>query len=139
MPKSARIITFAIAAIAGVFLLISGFHGSVETYDVTLGLLSRLIQNQQILQIASIVATVLIGISLAGGLAVIGGGSLILLGRVGTGKFVIDLGLGVGLLWLVIIAVTFVSAHQVAAAFAEYSTVGWTGIILAIVARIMAK
>jgi hypothetical protein len=139
MPKSARIITFAIAAIAGVFLLISGFHGPVETYDVTLGLLSRLIQNQQILQIASIVATVLIGISLAGGLAVIGGGSLILLGRVGTGKFVIDLGLGVGLLWLVIIAVTFVSAHQVAAAFAEYSTVGWTGIILAIVARIMAK
>lgn len=139
MPKSVRMITFAIAAIAGVFLLISGFHGPIETYEVTLGLLSQLIQNQQILQIASIVATVLIGISLAGGLAVIGGGALILLGRVGTGKFVIDLGLGVGLLWLVIIAVTFVSTCQVGVAIAEYSTVGWVGIILAIAARIMAK
>jgi hypothetical protein len=101
--------------------------------------LSQLIQNQQILQIVNIVTTVLIGISLAGGLAVIGGGVLILLGRVGTGKFVIDLGLGVGLLWLIIVVATFVSAHQVAAAFAEYSTVGWAGIILAVAARIMAK
>jgi hypothetical protein len=139
MQKSMRMITFAIATIAGILLLVSGVHGPTETYEVIKDLLPQFIQNQQIIQIANVILTILIGIALAGGLAVIGGGVLILLGRVGTGKFVIDLGLGVGLIWLIIIAITFITAQQVSATIAEYSSLGWAGIILAITARIIAK
>jgi hypothetical protein len=139
MQKSIRMITFAIATIAGILLLVSGVHGPTETYEVIKDLLPQFIQNQQIIQIANVILTILIGIALAGGLAVIGGGVLILLGRVGTGKFVIDLGLGVGLIWLIIIAITFITAQQVSATIAEYSSLGWAGIILAITARIIAK
>jgi hypothetical protein len=139
MPKSIRVITFVVAAIAGVFLLVSGIHGPTDTYETIIDLLPQFIQDQQILQIASVVATILISISLAGGAAVIGGGVLILMGRVGTGRFVISLGLGVGLPWLLMLAIVFITTQQVAAVIAEYSTVGWAGIILAIVARTIAK
>jgi hypothetical protein len=139
MPKSIRVITFVVAAIAGVFLLVSGIHGPTDTYETIIDLLPQFIQDQQILQIASVIATILISISLAGGAAVIGGGVLILIGRVGTGRFVISLGLGVGLPWLLMLAIVFITTQQVAAVIAEYSTVGWAGIILAIVARTIAK
>ena len=139
MPKIIRVITFVVALIAGVFLLFSGIHGPTETYQTIIDLLTQFIENQQILQIANAVATILISISLAGGLAVIGGGVLILLGRVGTGRFIISLGLGVGLPWLLILAITFITTQQAATVIAEYSTIGWAGIILAIVARTIAK
>ncbi len=139
MPKSIRVIAFVVATIAGVFLLVSGIHGPTETYEIIIDLLPQFIQDQQILQIANVVATILITISLAGGLAVIGGGVLILMGRVGTGRFVISLGLGVGLPWLLMLAITLVTTQQVAAVIAEYSTIGWAGIILAMIARMIAK
>ena len=139
MPKSIRVITFVVAAIAGVFLLVSGIHGPTDTYETIIDLLPQFIQDQQVLQIASVVAAILISISLAGGAAVIGGGVLILMGRVGTGRFVISLGLGVGLPWLLMLAIVFITTQQVAAVIAEYSTVGWAGIVLAIVARTIAR
>ena len=139
MPKTIRIVAFALATIAGIFLLISGIHGPTETYQTIIDLLPQFIQNQQILQIVNTVATILITISLAGGIAVIAGGILILLSRVGTGKFVISLGIGVGLPWLIMMAITLITTHQVAAVIAEYSTLGWAGIILAIAARTIAK
>jgi hypothetical protein len=139
MPKTIRLVTFGVATIAGAFLLISGIHGPTETYETIIHLLPQVIQNQQILQIANALATILITISLAGGLAVIAGGVLILVSRVGTGKFVISLGIGVGLPWLIMLAITFITTQQVAAVIAEYSTIGWAGIILAIAARTIAK
>jgi hypothetical protein len=139
MPKPTRIVAFALAIVAGIFLLISGIHGPTETYQTIIDLLPQFIQNQQILQIVDTVATILITISLAGGLAVIAGGVLILLSRVGTGKLVISLGIGVGLPWLIMLAITFITTQQVAAVIAEYSTMGWAGIILAIAARTIAK
>jgi hypothetical protein len=139
MPTTTRLITLVVATIAGVFLLVSGIHGPTETYTTIVDLLPQFIQNQQILQIANAVATILITISMAGGLAVIAGGALILMGRVGTGKFVISLGVGVGLPWLIMLAITLVATQQVAAVIAEYSTMGWAGIILAITARAIAK
>lgn len=139
MPKNIRWVTFAMATIAGVFLFISGIHGPTETYEIIIDLLPQFVQDPQILQVANVIATVLITVSLAGGLAVIGGGVLILIGRVGTGKFLISLGLGVGLFWLVMLAVTFIITQQVGTVIAEYSTLGWAGILLAIAARTIAK
>ena len=139
MPKNIRWVTLAMATIAGVFLFISGIHGPTKAYETIIDLLPQFVQDPQILQIANVIATIFIAISLAGGLAVIGGGVLILIGRVGTGKFVISLGSGVGLFWLVMLAVTFITTQQVATLIAEYSTFGWAGMILALVARAIAK
>jgi hypothetical protein len=139
MPNSRRSVAFILAVIAGVLLLASGIHGPTGTYQLIIDQLPQFIQNPQILQIANTVALILITISLAGGLAVIAGGILVLLNRVSMGKWVISLGAGVGILWLIMLVVTLITTQQVAAVVAEYSTLGWAGVILAFVARTIAK
>ncbi len=125
--------------IAGVLLLASGTHGPIGTYQTVRDLLPRFTQNQQILQAANIVTLILITVSLAGGLAVFAGGILVVLNRVGTGKLVIGLGTGVGIPWLIFLAVTLITTQQLASVLAEYSVLGWLGIILAFAARTIAK
>ncbi len=139
MANTRRLVTFVIAVVAGVMLLASGTHGPIGTYQAVEDLLPQFVQNQQILQIVNTVALILITVSLAGGLAVMAGGILILMNRVGTGKFLISLGTGVGIPWLILLAITLVTTKQVASVLAEYSAVGWFGIILAFAARIIAK
>ena len=139
MPNVTRSVAFILAIIAGVLLLASGIHGPTGTYQLIIDQLPQFIQNQQILQIANTLALILITVSLAGGLAVIAGGILFLLNRVSTGKWVISLGAGVGILWLIMLVVTLITTQQVAAVIAEYSTLGWAGVILAFIARTIAK
>jgi hypothetical protein len=139
MPNIRRSIACALAIVAGVFLVLSGIHGPTETYQLVIDQLPNYISDQQVLQVVNTLMLVLIAISLAGGFAVIGGGILILLNRVGTGKLVISLGLGVGLLWLIVLVTALITTQQVAGVIAEYSSIGWAGIILAIAARIVAK
>jgi hypothetical protein len=139
MPNIRRSIACALAIVAGVFLVLSGIHGPTETYQLIIDQLPNFISDQQVLQVVNTLMLVLIAISLAGGFAVIGGGILILLNRVGTGKLVISLGLGVGLLWLIVLVAALITTQQVAGVIAEYSSIGWAGIILAIAARIVAK
>ena len=86
MPNNRRLATFIVAVLAGILLLASGTHGPIGTYQAIKDLLPQFTHNQQILQIANTVILVLITVSLAGGLAVMAGGILILTNRVGTGK-----------------------------------------------------
>ncbi len=139
MPKIIRSVAFVLAAIAGALLLISGIHGPTETYQLIIDNLPQFIQDQQILQIANTLALVLITISLAGGLSVIAGGILILVDRVGTGRLLIALGAGIGIPWLIMLAITLITAQQVASVLAEYSLTGWVGLILAFIAGAIAK
>jgi len=134
-----RLVTFIVAFVAGVLLLASGIRGPTGTYQLIIDQLPQFIQSQQILQIANTLALILITVSLAGGLAVIAGGILVLMNRVGTGKWVIGLGAGVGIPWLIMLVVTLITTQQIAAVVAEYSTIGWAGIILAFAARTIAK
>ncbi|MBT0160485.1 hypothetical protein G4O51_10940 [Candidatus Bathyarchaeota archaeon A05DMB-2] len=139
MPNRRRLIACTLEVVAGVLLLLSGIHGPTGTYELINEQLPNYIQNQQVLQVVNTLMLILIAISLAGGFAVIAGGILIFLNRVGTGKFIISLGAGVGLLWLILLAITLITTQQVAAVIAEYSSIGWAGIILAFAARIIAK
>jgi hypothetical protein len=139
MPKIIRAVAFVLAAVAGVLLLVSGIHGPTETYQLIIDNLPQFIQDQQILQIVNFVALILITISLAGGLAVIAGGILILANRVGTGRLLIGLGAGIGIPWLIMLAITLITTGEVASVLAEYSSTGWVGIILAFIARSIAK
>jgi hypothetical protein len=139
MSNGRRWIVVAIAAVAGVLLLISGVRGPTGTYELVREQLPMFIQNQQVLQVVNVVALILIAVSWAGGLSVLVGCLLIFKNHVGTGKFFIGLGAGVGLPWLILLAVSLVTSGQVAAVSAQHSSVGWLGMILAFAARIFAK
>jgi len=94
-------------------------------------------------EIVTLVLTILLYIAALGGIAVIIGGILIAMERVGTGKFVIGLGAGVGLFGLIITLVEAYLAGGVAA-LTDFLTlvsqsIAWIGVIMSIVARSMAK
>lgn len=139
MSEGRRWVAVVLAAVAGALLLVSGVSGPVGTYMLVREQLPLFIDNPQILQIVNFVALVLITIALGGGLSVLAGAFLIYKNHVSTGKVFIGLGAGVGIPWLIILAVTLVTTGQVAAVIAQYSSIGWTGVILAFAARIIAK
>jgi hypothetical protein len=139
MSDARRWVAVALAAVAGVLLLISGIRGPVGTYQLVREQLPTFIQNQQVLQIVNTVAVILIAISLAGGLSVLAGAFLIYRNHVGTGKLLIGLGAGVGIPWLIMLAITLITTQQVAAVIAQHSSIGWIGVILAFAARTIAK
>ena len=128
-----------LSIVAGVLLLVSGIRGPVGTYELVQEQLPLFIENQQVLQVANTVALVLIAISLAGGLSVLAGAFLIYKNHIGTGKLLIGLGAGVGIPWLIMLAITLVTSGQVAAVIAQHSTIGWIGVILSFAARTIAK
>ncbi len=134
-----RKITFIIAFVAGILLLVTGTHGPIGTYELIREQLPNYISNPQIVQIVDILTLILIAISLAGGLVVIAGGISVFLNHISIGKVLISLGTGIGIPWLILLLVTLFTTHQVSAIIAQYSVLGWTGIILAIAARIIAK
>lgn len=139
MPKVIRAVAFVIAIIAGILLLISGTRGPTGTYEFIMKQLPNFVQDQQILQIANTVVLILITLSLAGGITVIAGGLLILANRVGTGKLLIGFGVAGVFPLLIVLILTLVTTQQIATVIAEYSTMGWAGIVLAFVARLIAK
>jgi hypothetical protein len=137
--KRRRIAAFVIATLAGILLLLTGLQGPVFLYQAIENLLPKLTQNQQILQIANVIAAVFISIALAGGLAVIAGGIIVLFNHVTVGKFVIAVGTGVGIVWLILLMVTLLTTLQISTIFERYTPFGWAGLILAFIARIVAK
>lgn len=140
MPfRKRRIAAFVIATIAGLLLLLTGFQGPIGLYQTITDLLPNLIQNQQILQIADVIAAIFIAIALAGGLAVIAGGILILYNHVTIGKFVIAIGTGAGIIWLILLIITLLTTLQFATIIARNTFFGWIGLILSFIARIVAK
>jgi hypothetical protein len=124
--KRRRIAAFVIATIAGILLLLTGIQGPIGLYQTIKDLLPNLIQNQQILQIADIIAAIFIGTALAGGLAVIAGGILILINHVTIGKFVIAIGTGAGIIWLILLIITLLSTQQLNTIVERYSLVDRT-------------
>ena len=94
-------------------------------------------------EIITLVLTILLYIATLGGIAVIIGGILIAMDRVGTGKCVIGLGAGVGFFGLIIILVEAFLAGGLAALTDILTlisqSIAWIGVIMSIVARSMAK
>ena len=139
MSEGRRWVAVVLSAVAGVLLLVSGIRGPIGTYELVQEQLPLFIQNQQILQVVNTIALILIVISLAGGLSVLAGAFLIYRNHVGTGKLFIGLGAGVGIPWLIMLAITLATTQQVAAVIAQHSSIGWIGVILAFAARTIAK
>ena len=67
------------------------------------------------------------------------GGYLIHKSQVRMGKFIIGMGAGVGIPGLLLILITSIIGHSFPAVIAEHGIIGWTGIILSLIARSTAK
>jgi hypothetical protein len=139
MPNSRQWTAIVFAAIAGILLLVSGIRGPTGTYQLLQQELPKVTQNQQVLQIANIIATIFIAIALAGGVSVLAGAILIYKNHVRTAKFLIGLGAGVGIPWLIMLAISLITTGQLATVIAQHSSLGWIGVILAFAARTIAK
>jgi hypothetical protein len=137
MGVSRNFLSFAISVPAGILLLLKGITGPTETYAWLLNYLSNGIITDKLVQ--SIITTtllVLIFISSLGGIAVVAGGFFVWKNHVSIGKLLISLGAGVGFFWVIFLVFVLVLTGEV---FSQYSVIGWTGLILAFAARLLAK
>jgi hypothetical protein len=122
-----------IAIIAGLLLLISGLSG-LAAWETIKDFVLEHVGDHEIFQI---VFVILLFIASLGGIAVIIGGLLIGKNKVGTGKFIIALGAGIGLIGLIISLV--IGYMENSLTLEGFLSIGAIGIILSIIARMIAK
>lgn len=122
-----------IAIVAGILLLIAGMSGAAAWEAIKTFVTTYIIDNIAV----QIVFAILIFIASLGGISVIIGGLLIGKNKVRTGKFTISLGVGMGLIGLIVSIVMAVMANSLI--IGEFMSVGGTGLIFSIVARVVAK
>lgn len=122
-----------IAIIAGILLLVAGVSG-LATWETIKAFVTTHIVDHSVVQI---IFSILIFIASLGGIAVIIGGVLIGKNKVGTGKFIIALGAGLGIIGLLVsIVIAYVEGNFTIGSF---FSIGAIGLILSIVARVLAK
>lgn len=122
-----------IAIVAGVLLLIAGVSGFAAWETIKDFVTTNVIDNS----VVQIVFAILIFIASLGGIAVIAGGLLLGKNKVGTGKFLITLGAGLGLIGLIFsVLVAYMEGNLTIGSF---FSIGAIGLILSIVARVMTK
>ena len=137
---SRNVLAFALSVPAGIMLLLKGISGPTGAYFWLLEYLSSGVITDELIQsLVIIVLLILIAISSLGGLAVLAGGFLIWKNHILTGKLLISLGAGVGTLWVIFLLITSVTTGEITSTISLYSLIGWTGLILAFAARIVAK
>lgn len=122
-----------IAIVAGILLLVAGMNGVAAWEAIKTFVTTHIIDNIAV----QIVFAILIFIASLGGISVIIGGLLIGKNRVMTGKFIIFLGAGMGLIGLIVSTIVAVMGNPLA--IGEFMSVGGIGLILSIVARVVAK
>jgi hypothetical protein len=122
-----------IAIIAGILLLISGISGAV-TWETIKDFLTSQFPGNQVLEI---VFVIIIFIASLGGITVIIGGLLIGKNNVKTGKFLITLGAGMGLIGLLISII--IAFTQNSFTIGSFFSLGTIGLILSIIVRMLAK
>ena len=130
---------FRFSILSGILLIISGTRGSVVVYGAILIVLTLLVKNVLLLSILRVVAFVLIVLASLGGVSVIFGGNLIRKSHVRLGKFVIGIGSGVSTPGLLLTLLILFVTRDLPAVVAEHGIMGWTGIIVSLIARAKAK
>ncbi len=130
-----------IALIAGSLLLVAGVHGSIGILSFAFTEISSFLP-----ELASVIMFTLVVLTIvasSGGIAVIIGGFLVLRKRVIPGKLLISLGGGVGSVGFVInlvsgLGLAWALLSSAAAIFVIGQSLGWIGVILSVIARILA-
>ena len=131
--KSKNSSAMIIAFLAGILLLISGISG-LATWETIKNFVTQNIIDNTIVQF---IFAILIFIASLGGLSVIAGGILIGKNKIRTGKFLIMLGAGMGLIGLIFtVAVAYVEGSLTLGSFFSIGTIG---LVLSIIARLIVK
>jgi hypothetical protein len=122
-----------LAIIAGILLLIAGINGVATWETIKDFVINNVVDNSAV----QILFAVLILIASLGGLAVIIGGLLIGKDKVRTGRFIIALGAGLGLIGLIVSIV--IALYEESPIIGSFFSIGAIGLIMSIIARMMAK
>ena len=130
--KSRNTTAMGVAIVAGLLLLIEGISGFATWNTIKEFVTEHVMDNEIVLYIF----VILIFIASLGGLAVIIGGILIGTNKVRTGKLVIALGAGLGLIGLIVSII--IGITQGSFTLNSLITIGAIGLILSIVARMLA-
>jgi hypothetical protein len=133
---------FVLALVGGILMILAGLTGSIGILGTAFTELQA--QFPQYADLIGWVLLILTFVSSLGGIAVIIGGFLVLGGRLTTGKLIIGLGAGIGLIGVLIglisgLAQGYGLYTSFIAVFAVGQTLGWVGVILSIFARIFAR
>ena len=123
----------AIAIIAGILLLIAGVSGLATWEEIKSFVTTNIVDNA----IVQIIFAILIFIASLGGIAVILGGILIGKNRIGTGKLLITLGAGLGLIGLLITII--ITVYEGSFTLGSFFSIGTIGLVLSIASRMMVK
>ncbi len=131
-----------LAITSGLLFLISGYHPSTVIYDLVAKGLKEYTA-KDVWQIAVVPVGLLAFIAQLGGAVVITGGVLFVKNRITTGKFLVMIGTGQGIL-TIILSIAFGLASQGANFLSNYflwftGTAAGIGIICSIVSQTMAK
>ena len=135
--KGAIILTF----ISGALLILAGSVGSLGLWSLLPTIVALLSLPAEIVAGVNLLLTALEFIASLGGVAVIAGGVLLVMHRIGLGKLVIGLGAGLGIFSFIvfILGMVLTNLWNYTWILAVFSTPGLLGAFLSIVARFMAK
>ena len=130
---SKKSMAMIIAIFAGILLIISGISGMATWETIKNYVINNVTDNE----IVQIVFAILIFIASLGGISVIVGGLLIGKNKIGLGKLFITLGAGLGIIGLIFSII--VAFTEDSLTLGSFFSIGMLGLILSIVARILAK
>jgi len=137
--KKRNLAAFLISVPAGLLLLIKGIQGPTTFYFLILNYLTDLLTVGVVKSILVFGLLLLIVLSSLGGLTVIIGGFLIWKDHVSTGKFLIGIGAGMSIFLILFVLITLATSGDLSSVIAQYGILGWLGILLAFLARSIAK
>ena len=127
---------FLFALIGGIILIIQGVTGSIGffAYILLLG-----VEFAELVPLLNAIVWILTIIALSGGVGAIVGGYLLTTQRIGTGKFIIGIAVGMGLISLIITLIQLVWFSGATAAWdflvISSQSLSFIGVILTILAR----
>ncbi|MFX1362368.1 MAG: hypothetical protein ACFE7A_02835 [Promethearchaeota archaeon] len=139
--KPSNFPSLVLATIAGIILIVSRTTGSLGFYETILNYIAAQFGGEVAIVISYVLWALSIIASL-GGFAAIIGGILIHRGRVTTGRFIISIGAGMGIIGLLVeigSAALQGWTSLVGLIFAMTQSLSWIGIILSIVASLIAR
>ncbi len=139
MPKKKNLAPYVLSILSGVLLFVSGTQGSIGVYGIIIDMISSFVEDALLLSILNAVALILILLASLGGISVILGGYMIYKSRVILGKFIIGIGAGMGVPGLLLTLFTLLINRDISIVIAQHGIIGWTGIILSLIARSKAK
>lgn len=139
--KPSNIPSLVLAIVAGILLIVSRTTGGLGFYEAVLNYVSAQFGGM----VAVVISYVLWALSIIaslGGIAVIIGGILIYRSRATTGKFVISIGAGMGIIGLLVeVGSAALQGWAVLAGlmFAMTQSLSWIGVLLSIAASLFVR